>query len=562
MTSLLLSLLVPSVTADKGEKALPLGAANPLDPAQDMPISFKEVLAMMDRYGAEAKTVAQIRQELQSLAQDARAQAHAKFLAELADGDTDANAFAGMTAIPGLIPLVAQANYHAVAAVVDAPAEVKGLPVTSIPLQSMPLDAYASPEDQLTGAMEPSSLMPEPASNSESLPAAAYNTMPVVNEENLSAPATVSSEVSSESTPLPQANQPVAEMAEVVSPLPPLDDVPEISAGDLSPLTERGSVDVLAPVDASSSVNVTTQALASQSMIDVMTDASKAPVMEEAPAIALNEPRGNEKNPISPFVQNTNDENKADKVKPEISEDPLKAADDKKGDLAAKEPTSRSEKAAENITERHSNRPVALPPGFERVDPFAMALDRAAPGIALASPNGRPFDSAIAQDPQMVQVQAEIRHGQPMGDQLRVHIRSSVAEGHDQIRIHLKPETLGSIDISIQMNDDGSAQVRVIADRSETFDLLQRDARGLERALADAGIKADSGSLQFQLRGESQNQQANGQAGMGDGRGYGQRGDGQQQGNASQRGTAQEIVEIEDNGMYRLVATTGLNIRV
>ena len=33
---------------------------------------------------------------------------------------------------------------------------------------------------------------------------------------------------------------------------------------------------------------------------------------------------------------------------------------------------------------------------------------------------------------------------------------------------------------------------------------MQRDSRGLERALQDAGLKTDSGSLSFNLRGEGQ----------------------------------------------------------
>jgi flagellar hook-length control protein FliK len=40
--------------------------------------------------------------------------------------------------------------------------------------------------------------------------------------------------------------------------------------------------------------------------------------------------------------------------------------------------------------------------------------------------------------------------------------------------------------------------------------MLQRDARELERSLQDAGLRADSGSLSFNLRGEQRD--ANGSA--------------------------------------------------
>jgi flagellar hook-length control protein FliK len=47
----------------------------------------------------------------------------------------------------------------------------------------------------------------------------------------------------------------------------------------------------------------------------------------------------------------------------------------------------------------------------------------------------------------------------------------------------------------------------MIADRSDTLDLLRRDASGLERALQDAGLKTADNSLQFSLRDQSSHQQ-------------------------------------------------------
>jgi hypothetical protein len=50
----------------------------------------------------------------------------------------------------------------------------------------------------------------------------------------------------------------------------------------------------------------------------------------------------------------------------------------------------------------------------------------------------------------------------------------------------------------------------ITADNKETLDMLQRDRASLEQALADAGLKADAGSLSFNLRG-GQHDQANDQ---------------------------------------------------
>jgi flagellar hook-length control protein FliK len=85
-----------------------------------------------------------------------------------------------------------------------------------------------------------------------------------------------------------------------------------------------------------------------------------------------------------------------------------------------------------------------------------------------------------------------------------VHIHRAVAKGHDRINIRLNPAELGHIEVRLKLGADGVTRAVVHADRPETLDLLQRDARGLERALQDAGLKTDSNSLSFSLRDHGQ----------------------------------------------------------
>ncbi|MDX2073107.1 MAG: flagellar hook-length control protein FliK [Alphaproteobacteria bacterium] len=90
----------------------------------------------------------------------------------------------------------------------------------------------------------------------------------------------------------------------------------------------------------------------------------------------------------------------------------------------------------------------------------------------------------------------------PVVDQVVFNIKTAVKDGASKIQIQLDPVELGKLHIKIDLGSDGKATgVVVTADNKSTLDLLQRDARGLEQALADAGIKADSGSLSFNLRG-------------------------------------------------------------
>ena len=92
-------------------------------------------------------------------------------------------------------------------------------------------------------------------------------------------------------------------------------------------------------------------------------------------------------------------------------------------------------------------------------------------------------------------------HAVPL-DQVAVHVTRAAKAGVDRIDIGLMPDNLGRIDIRLDVNRDGHVHALVIADNRETLGLLSADARALQQALQDAGLKADGGSLQFSLRGE------------------------------------------------------------
>ena len=91
-------------------------------------------------------------------------------------------------------------------------------------------------------------------------------------------------------------------------------------------------------------------------------------------------------------------------------------------------------------------------------------------------------------------------------EQVAVEIHKGIAAGKDSITIRLNPAELGKIDVKMELSDDGTLRAVIAVDRPETLDLLQKDIRGLERALQNAGLQADSGSLNFSLRGDGDNQ--------------------------------------------------------
>lgn len=99
----------------------------------------------------------------------------------------------------------------------------------------------------------------------------------------------------------------------------------------------------------------------------------------------------------------------------------------------------------------------------------------------------------------------------PVIEQVAFHIRTAKATGNSRISIQLNPHELGKVDVRIHIGDGGKTHVSITAESKNTLEILQRDAQGLARALSDAGLQTDAGSLSFNLRGGDQQQAGNGQ---------------------------------------------------
>jgi chemotaxis protein MotD len=86
------------------------------------------------------------------------------------------------------------------------------------------------------------------------------------------------------------------------------------------------------------------------------------------------------------------------------------------------------------------------------------------------------------------------------GTALAIEIISRMREGLRRFDIRLDPPELGRIDVRLEVDRHGQASTKLTVERPETLDLLQREARGLERALQQAGLKTENGGLEFSLR--------------------------------------------------------------
>ncbi len=128
----------------------------------------------------------------------------------------------------------------------------------------------------------------------------------------------------------------------------------------------------------------------------------------------------------------------------------------------------------------------------------APSLDSAAPSQALAYTQAQGAHSAV---PVIVLRAAQSAQGPALPqDRIALAIVRQLEAGVSRFEIRLDPPELGRIDVKMSLRADGHVSAQLTADRPDTLELLQRDARVLQRALSDAGLTMDSGSLSFGLR--------------------------------------------------------------
>ncbi len=84
--------------------------------------------------------------------------------------------------------------------------------------------------------------------------------------------------------------------------------------------------------------------------------------------------------------------------------------------------------------------------------------------------------------------------------QVAVHVGKAAKAGLTRIDIALEPASLGKVEVRLDFERDGKISALFLADSREALEALRADARTLERALAEAGVKTDSASLDFGFR--------------------------------------------------------------
>ena len=87
--------------------------------------------------------------------------------------------------------------------------------------------------------------------------------------------------------------------------------------------------------------------------------------------------------------------------------------------------------------------------------------------------------------------------------QLAFELVRQVNDGHSRFQMRLDPPELGKIDVRLDIDKSGHVTARLTVEKAETLDLMQRDQRGLEKALQQAGLDGAKTNLEFSLKQNS-----------------------------------------------------------
>lgn len=128
-------------------------------------------------------------------------------------------------------------------------------------------------------------------------------------------------------------------------------------------------------------------------------------------------------------------------------------------------------------------------------DPFDPALsDGSGQGWAMHLAQG-----AASRRPDFVAQLRQHLQNLPAHEQVAIHLQRAMREGTNKFSIQLSPAELGNIHVKLEIDEEKRVTAAVTVERPSTLELLQRDTKGLERALHNAGLNMEGGDLSFSL---------------------------------------------------------------
>lgn len=160
--------------------------------------------------------------------------------------------------------------------------------------------------------------------------------------------------------------------------------------------------------------------------------------------------------------------------------------------------------ASRNFHELLNHLPVANDNQEQDAAPAVVSVD--ANGV-VSAPHAPAAHNTSSLTPITVSAHSHLTPHMAAAEQVHVAITSMKEDGLNSITMQLEPTDLGRVEIKMD-TVDGKTNISFLVDKPETLDALSRDARSLERQLQEAGVRADAGSMQFNLRQQPQQEMA------------------------------------------------------
>lgn len=89
--------------------------------------------------------------------------------------------------------------------------------------------------------------------------------------------------------------------------------------------------------------------------------------------------------------------------------------------------------------------------------------------------------------------------GKQVAKQVNVNITRALKAGDNQFAMRMDPPELGRVSVKMTFLANGMVKAQVMAERPETLEMLQREIKGLERAVEAGGHKSEPGGISFSL---------------------------------------------------------------
>jgi flagellar hook-length control protein FliK len=133
----------------------------------------------------------------------------------------------------------------------------------------------------------------------------------------------------------------------------------------------------------------------------------------------------------------------------------------------------------------------------------AARVEALPPGLAALPDNARALQAQLAETRPQTGPHPHGARGPESAptslSALPIEIGFRALEGTKRFDIRLDPAELGRVDVSLSFDKDGEVTAKLVVDRVETLHLLQRDARTLERAFDQAGLRTSDAGVQISL---------------------------------------------------------------